>query len=135
MLRWLVLAVLSTALPILGCGSSIRPGLSNAPRLGGTATTDNRINDVVSNGDDGCGVYSEHGTLRNRVPPCQSSPSPFPLSASQVPAPAVAAPPGALVEPWVQHFYVGWPCPAATSSRQTKSWSTPSALVATCSVP
>ncbi|HTB76324.1 MAG TPA: hypothetical protein VK762_23915 [Polyangiaceae bacterium] len=135
MSRWLVLAVLSTALPIFGCGSSIRPGLSNAPRLGGTATTDNRITDVVSNGDDSCGLYSEHGTLRNRVPPCASSGSPFPLSVSQVPAPAPAAPAGALVEPWLDHFYVGWPCPAATSSRQTKSWSTPTALVATCSVP
>jgi hypothetical protein len=137
MSRWLVLAVVSTALPLVGCGTSVRAGLSNAPRLGGTTTTDNRVSDVVSNGDDGCGVYSEHGTLRNRVPPCQSAGPTFPLSVSQVPPPS-EAPSGGLVQPWLDHFYVGWPCPTTTSSRQTKlwsAWSAPSPVVATCSVP
>jgi len=135
MLRWLVLAVVSTALPLFGCGSSVRAGLSNAPRLGGTATTDNRVTDVVSNGDDSCGAYTEHGTLRNRIPACPSAGPTFPLSVSQVPAPARVEPSGGLVQPWVDHFYVGWPCLASTSSRQTKSWSAPSVIVATCSVP
>jgi hypothetical protein len=134
MSRWLVLTVLSAALPLYGCGASIRPGLSNAPRLGGTATVDNRVSDVVSDGDDSCGASSERGSLRNGVPPCPGSGSAFPLSITQLPAPSTAAP-SDLVRPWVDHFYIGWPCPTATSSRQTKSWSAASAVVATCSVP
>ena len=84
MSRWLVLAVLSTASPLLGCGSSVRAGLSNAPRLGGTPTADNRVSDVVSNGDDACGAYAENGVLRNRVPPCQSWATDVPLSSYEV---------------------------------------------------
>jgi hypothetical protein len=134
MSRWLVLAAFSTALPLLGCGSSVRAGLSNAPRLGGTSTADNRVGDVVSNGDDACGTYAESGALRNRVPPCQSWTGAYPMTAAQVPLPASGPPAGGLVQPWLNHFYVGWPCPEATSSRQTKSWSS-GAAVATCSVP
>ena len=132
MLRWLVLAVLATALPLVGCGSSVRAGLSNAPRLGGTTTADNRIGDVVSNGDDSCVAYTEHGVLRNKVPPCPTSAS---LSATPGPSPAPGAPSGALVEPWLDHFYVGWPCPVASSSHPPRAWSPASAVVATCSVP
>jgi hypothetical protein len=138
MSRWLVLAVVSTALPLVGCGSSVRAGLSNAPRLGGTTTTDNRVTDVVSNGDDACGVSSEHGTLRNRVPPCPTAGQTFPLSVTQLPPPPSEVPSGGLVQPWVDHFYVGWPCPTGPSSRQTKSWSAwsaPSTAVVTCSLP
>jgi len=135
MSRWLVLTVLSAALPLFGCASSVRPGLSNAPRLGGTPTADNRIGDVVSNGDDACGVYAEHGVLPNRIPPCQSRSAANPPPGSEPLLPASVAPPSPLVEPWLDHFYIGWPCPAPASPRQTKSWSSPSAVVATCSVP
>jgi hypothetical protein len=135
MSRWLVLAVLSTALSVLGCGSSLRAGLSNAPRLGGTPTTDNRIADVVSNGDDACGAYAENGVFRNRIPPCQSWAPATARAVNEVAVPAVGEPPGSLVKPWVDHFYVGWPCPAASSSRQTKSWSPLNTEAATCSVP
>jgi hypothetical protein len=130
MLRWLVLTVLTAAFPLVGCGSSVRAGLANAPRLGGTATADNRVTDVVSNGDDSCVAYTEHGVLRGRLPPCQTRTSALPISSAPVPVP-----PGALVLPWVDHFYVGWPCPMTTSSRQLRSWSAPSPVVATCSVP
>ena len=78
MLRWLVLAVFSMAPLGLGCGSSLRAGLSNAPNLGGSPVADGRangvvsngINDVIANGDDACGRYAEHGVLRNQLPPC-----------------------------------------------------------------
>ena len=72
MSRWLVLAAFSMALPLVGCGSSLRAGLSNAPRLGGTTTADNRVGDAVSNGDDACGAYAENGALRNRIPPARA---------------------------------------------------------------
>jgi hypothetical protein len=135
MSRWLVLAVLSTALPVVGCGSSVRAGLSNAPRLGGAPTADNRVGDVVSNGDDACGAYAENGVLRNRVPPCQSAAPAMARARYEVNVPPVGEPPGSLVKPWVDHFYVGWPCLTATSSRQTKSWSPLNTDAATCSVP
>lgn len=137
MLRWLVLAVLSTALPLAGCGSSVRAGLANAPRLGGATTADNRVTDVVSNGDDSCGAYAEHAVLRYRVPPCPgwTAGSPPASQASQLPSSTGSPPSGALVEPWLDHFYVGWPCPVATSSRASRSWSSPSHVDATCSVP
>jgi hypothetical protein len=135
MSRWLVLAVLSTALAGVGCGSSVRAGLANAPRLGGTSTADTRVSDVVSNGDDACGAYAEHGVLRNRIPPCESWSAARGRPDVEVTLPPVGEPPGALVRPWVDHFYVGWPCLSATSSRQTKSWLPVSADAATCSVP
>ena len=135
MSRWLVLAVLSTALPVVGCGSSVRAGLANAPRLGGTSTADTRVSDVVSNGDDACGTYAEPGVLRNRVPPCESWSAARGRPGLELTLPPVGEPPGALVRPWVDHFYVGWPCLSATSSRQTKSWLPVSTDSATCSVP
>ncbi len=140
MSRWLVLTVLSIAPFAFGCASSVRPGLANAPRLGGTSTADDRITDVVSNGDDACGLYAENGVLPNRIPPCASwMPSRSPASYA---APVSASPRVTFVEPWLNHFYVGWPCPAPSSSspthqaRLTKSaWTPPSTTVATCSVP
>ncbi len=64
MSRWLVLTVFSIAPFAFGCASSVRPGLANAPRLGGSSTSDDRITDVVSNGDDACGLYAESGVLQ-----------------------------------------------------------------------
>jgi hypothetical protein len=132
MSRWLVLAVLS-GLPLLsGCGSAVRPGLSNAPRLGGSSVADEGIHDVVSNGDDACGLYSEHGVLRNRIPPC---PHVHPV-ASTAWMPTSTQPPGqGLVSPWLKHFYVGWPCPHAMSMTESKAvaWSSPIPPSTACS--
>jgi hypothetical protein len=140
--RWLMLALVSAslaAMPLLGCATSVRPGLSNAPRLGDAPATESRIADVVSNGDDACTGYTERGgVLRNRIPPCATRSAGYPLSVSEVPPPEGVTPGGALVRPWLDHFYVGWPCPTTSSSRQTKVWMTSTAAatpLATCSVP
>ncbi len=137
MLRWLVLAVFSIAPLTIGCGSSVRAGLANAPRLGGTATADDRVADVVSNGDDACGLSSESGVMRNRIPPCPRPTSVHNVAVS-VGRPSSGEPNGGLVEPWLNHFYVGWPCatkmPASDSSEaRTSPWSpwSPSRPVAT----
>ena len=74
MSRWPVLAAFSIAPLLLGCGSA-RAGLSNAPRLWGTALADEQVHDVVSNGDDACGAIAEHGVLRNRIPPDRRPPA------------------------------------------------------------
>jgi hypothetical protein len=134
MSRWLVLTVFAALPLVAGCGSTVRPGLANGPRLGGTTTADDRVDDVVSNGAEACGLYAEHGVLRNQIPACASW-APATPPASYVTAPGAVAPNGGLVEPWVNHLYVGWPCPGVPSSRQTKSWSVPGAAVATCAVP
>jgi hypothetical protein len=132
MSRWLLFTVFSM-LPALGCASSpvaVGAGLANAPRLGGTPTVDDRVADVVSNGNDACGVTGgEAGPLPNRIPPCVSWTPGLPLAAVVAPPP----PPSGLVEPWLNHFYVGWPCPHA--SRQTKSLLPESDAVAACTVP
>lgn len=134
MSRWLVLTVFSMLPLIGGCGTAVRPGLANAPRLGGTATADDRITDVVSNGGDACGLYAEHGVLRNQVPACVSWAAPPHAPASYAPPSATIETNGGLVEPWVNHLYAGWPCPR-TTSHQIKSWSVPGAVVASCAVP
>lgn len=139
MSRWLVLAAFSIAPLSLGCGSSVRVGLANAPRLGGASTVDNRVADVVSNGDDACGVpsVSESGVLRNRIPPCPRVTGTHNLSVSVVrPAPG-NEPNGGLVEPWLDHFYVGWPCSthAPASGANASPWTPPRQILTACSVP
>jgi hypothetical protein len=139
MSRWLVLAAFSIAPLSLGCGSSVRVGLANAPRLGGTSTVDNRVTDVVSNGDDGCGVssVSERGVLRNRIPPCPRATSVHNISASVVQPEPHNEPNGGLVEPWVDHFYVGWPCSTRgpMSGASASPWTPSRPILTACSVP
>ncbi len=135
MSRWLVLALVSSATLSVGCGSSVRAGLANAPRLGGTSTADNRVTDVVSNGDDACGLYSEAGVLRNRIPACPHATAVHNVGVSVGRAASDGASNGGLVEPWLNHFYVGWPCSPRTSAGEMTLWSASQPTVATCSVP
>jgi hypothetical protein len=114
MSRWLLLAAWSVVPCVAGCGASVRAGLANAPKLGSTG--DETVHDVVANGDDGCATSGGQGALRYRVPPCPaaaraSSPAPWTPTAAQGPGE------GGLVVPWLKHFYVGWPCAAATRPR------------------
>ena len=135
MSRWLLLTVFSIAPLAFGCGSSVRPGLANAPRLGGAPIADVRITDVVSNGDDACGRYAEEGVLRNRIPPCRSRAATHPVAGYAVPT-ATGGESHGLVQPWVDHFYVGWPCPASASSQhRARGWSAADTTVAACAVP
>jgi hypothetical protein len=133
MSRWPVLAAFSIAPLLLGCGSA-RAGLSNAPRLGGTALADEQVHDVVSNGDDACGAIAEHGVLRNRIPPCPHAIHPL-AGTSWLPSSAAQSPSdGGLVVPWLQHFYVGWPCPPPTPRRETRAvaWDVPRTSAGLC---
>ncbi len=134
MSRWPVLLALSLSAWTVGCATSVRPGLANAPRLGGTGVADERVRDVVANGDDACGVHAEHGSLRYRVPPC---PAVHPaMGSSWLPVSARSSS-DALVVPWLQHFYVGWPCArpgyAARTEATTVAWDPPVSTVAACS--
>jgi hypothetical protein len=143
MSRWLVLTVLLLAPAALGCGAgvsaSVHPGLANAAKLGSTQASDDRVTDVIANGDDGCGRTPEQagqagasGYVGNRIPPCTT------LTPTQFLTPAVSSGSSGetedlVVQPWLNHFYVGWPCPTETS-RHARAW-TASAVVATCAVP
>jgi hypothetical protein len=121
MSRWLVLTVLSTATAMLGCAPSLQAGLANGPRLGGTGLADERIHDVVSNGDDGCGRHAEHGPLRNRMPPCSTIAQPVTGTMRWT---VGAGGNESLVLPWVQHFYRGWPCahPVLAPEAKAVAW-------------
>ena len=101
-----------------GCAGRIEPGLANAPHLGAGVGGEPR-SDVISNGGDSCGRYSESSPLRGRIPPCASA-----TYASTRTAPAFTAPVstgGGVVVPWVQHFYVGWPCARGGGSHEAQS--------------
>jgi hypothetical protein len=137
MSRWPVLTVFSFGWTLLGCSPSLQPGLANAPRLGGTGLADERIRDVIANGDDACSRQAEQGPLRNRVPPCPTAARP--VAGGQLPQPTGN---GSLVLPWLRHFYNGWPCahPAFLPAAETKAveWTvvatTPTQPVASCAV-
>ena len=134
MSRWPLLAVFSI-LPALGCAtaSPVRAGLANAPALGTPPSSDERVRDVVANGDDGCEA-SGQSPLWAHTPPCNGSWSPGQPLAREV-RPSVPAPSPGLADPWVNHFYFGWPCPPAASERQTKAFVPVATAVASCSVP
>jgi hypothetical protein len=107
-------SILSCSLS-LGCASqsAITPGLANAPPLGGAGGVDEGQVDVVSNGRDSCESVSGRSPLRGHVPPCPTVSRP----ASTLPPPAVAmAHQQSFVVPWLDHFYVGWPCTRSLTS-------------------
>jgi hypothetical protein len=136
MSRWLVLAVPSIALGALGCGSSlqnaarsvrqnvtsVQVGLANAPNLGGSPMAEGRsggvvangVTDVIANGDESCGRYAENGVLWNQWPACPKATPAHPAAAVPVSRSGDDVSRG-LVQPWVNHFYAGWPCAGATS--------------------
>jgi hypothetical protein len=106
MARWLLLTVFSMAWSLAGCASSVRPGLANV-RLDGLGVADDRVADVVANGDDSCGRHGEDGPLRGRWPPC---PAHGRVARATVVLPRATSPGESLVVPWLEHFYTGWPC-------------------------
>ena len=123
MSRWPWLTAFCLAPWIVGCASSVQPGLANAPRLGGAPVADERVSDVISNGNDSCARSVGPGPLRGRLPPC---PTTHPTRWAVAPSTATSAG-GGLVGPWVEHFYSGWPCPhaAVASSPRTPAWLAP----------
>jgi hypothetical protein len=125
MSRWPWLTAFCIAPWIVGCASSsLQPGLANAPRLGGTQVADERVSDVISNGNDSCGRNVGPGPLRGRAPPC---PTTHPTRWAVAPSSATGAG-GSFVVPWVEHFYSGWPCPhstVASSTQRTPAWLVP----------
>lgn len=64
-------SVAALAIALAGCGSSVKAGLANAPKLGTWRTGDTRVHDVISNGDDSCGEGGvNRSPLRGHYPPC-----------------------------------------------------------------
>jgi hypothetical protein len=114
----------------------VQPGLANAPRLGGTAAPDDRINDVVSNGGDSCDRWAEQGPLRHRIPPCPSSPHPAASMWLLTTSTAPQHPPGVVV-PWLQHFYTQWSCSRSEAPTATKTlaWASAATAPAACANP
>jgi hypothetical protein len=133
--RWSFFSVVSIAFASFGCSASVEPGLANAPRLGGTGLADESVHDVIANGADSCGRHAERGPLRYRVPPCPTVTSGS-ASTSPIAAPGVASENVAV--PWLQHFYVGWPCahpaPVSVSASEAKAvaWASMPASAKAC---
>jgi len=100
-----VAGVLATV--VLACGAPvIQAGLANAPALGGAQSVDPRVHDAISNGPDSCGRHLERGPLRYQIPPC---PSLQPSAPRALVAPTPSS--DAWQVEWLEHDYVGWPCP------------------------
>ena len=117
MSRWLWLTAFCLAPWTGGCAPSLQPGLANAPRLGGTQLADERVSDVISNGNDSCARNVGPGPLRGRVPPC---PTTHPTRWAVAPSSSATGAGESLVVPWVDHFYSGWPCPRTTVASSTQ---------------
>jgi hypothetical protein len=132
MSRWPLLTVFSIAWPLAGCGWSLHPGLANVPRTDGLGPADDRIHDVVANGGDSCGLHAEQGPLRGRWPPCPAAAHP---SAGALLLPASPGVNESLVRPWLEHFYVGWPCARSTTRTESRTvaWTATEAEPKSCS--
>jgi hypothetical protein len=130
--------VFSMAWSLAGCASSVRPGLANVPRLDGLGAGDDRLADVVANGDDSCGRHGEDGALRGRWPPC---PAHARAARAVVLLPGATSSGESLVVPWLEHFYTGWPCAhaiaRATSGSETKTvaWTSAPSPAHSCGEP
>jgi len=115
------------AVLVAGCSPALNVGLSNAPRLGAETSTGGKPSDAISNGGESCGRYAEQGPLRGKAPPCPASAHPS-AAAIWVPMASENANSSSLVVPWLEHFYVGWPCTRpARPSEESKpiAWSSP----------
>jgi hypothetical protein len=133
MKRWLVLTVPSLVL-LGGCAPSVEAGLANAPRLGDSAVADDRPHDVIANGGDSCGRYAERGPLVGRIPACGTPVHPVVRATLLPPAPGREE--GVVVR-WLQHFYLGWPCPRSPTAAapKTVAWSAAVPVTAACQAP
>jgi len=92
----------------VGCGSSVQPGLANAPALSKVPSADERVTDVVANGHDACERNLGPGPLRYQAPPCPTVEEQGP-TVRMFPRPSGATDAGA--EEWLEHYWRGWPCP------------------------
>jgi hypothetical protein len=71
----------------LGCGSAVRPGLANAPQLGGNSP-ETRVHDAIANDRDACerSTFPPGEVLRGAISPChEEATAPAPVS---IPGPA-----------------------------------------------
>ena len=101
----------------LGCSMSLEPGLANAPRLGASVTHDDRVTDVISNGNDACGRAGAEGTpLRHRWPRCPQQELVRKDVKVVVHSNAVQSRDDAF--PWLSGRYLRWPC-VGTEKRRT----------------
>lgn len=117
--RWPMLVTLSLALPELGCADRIVAGLANAPSIQRTAPDDG-VHDVVANGSDVCGTNLGRSPLRGHVPPCHAGS--LPLAGATLVHVQSGTPEGeSLVTPWLEHFYVGWPCARASKTTRNET--------------
>jgi hypothetical protein len=137
MARWPVLvgfAISSTLFGSLGCAASpsVTPGLANAPRLGGTGGVDDGAHDVVANGRDSCESVTGRSPLRGHLPACPTASHPV----ASLP-PMLEYRTQSMVVPWLEHFYVGWPCThsAAAVQSRTVAWSSQPPAMTACNTP
>ncbi len=105
---WRCIAREILVVAMAGCGSSVQPGLANAPALGKAPSSEERVTDAVANGHDSCERNLGPGPLRGQVPPC-------PTVVERAAAVRVSLRPSpttdAGTDEWVEHYWKGWPCP------------------------
>ena len=121
MSRWPVLALVATVGVLGGCGSP-QAGLAETRRSSAVRRWPMRaFTTCIANGADACGLHGERSVLRGHVPPCLSTVR----NAAVVSVAPRSATDDSLVEPWVEHFYSGWPCPRAPAGRKRLGWPGP----------
>jgi hypothetical protein len=119
------------------CSSVVQPGLANAPTLGTTSTAEARVTDVIANGLDSCGRELDPGPLRHRIPKCPTvTERATPISFRFV------LPPGStgddVVQPWLEHYYSGWPCShggGLSDGERLVAWSPTDLGASRCAMP
>jgi hypothetical protein len=81
------LVILSLGALLVGCATTLQPGLANATALGGNGP-ETRVHDVIANGEDACerSSFPEGSALRGKFPGCDSNEA-LSRSAAFTPAP------------------------------------------------
>jgi hypothetical protein len=115
-MRWVLVAAptpvagaLVLSLALLGCGTTVQPGLANAPALGGTTLVSGRGYDAIANGPDSCGRAEFQGSpAPNHWPACSRETGRAVSWAELVPRRGMRD--DGEDQRWMEHYHFGWPC-------------------------
>ncbi|HEX5225970.1 MAG TPA: hypothetical protein VFW29_12650 [Solirubrobacteraceae bacterium] len=121
-------------LAVAGCASTVQPGLANGPPLGKVPSSEEGITDVVANGPQSCERALGPGPLRGQLPACPTVAERLITVRFHVRGTSSDR----EASRWLEHYWVGWPCPARpteSAGSRLVAWSPSDLRAPRCAVP